>query len=208
MQSHENVLTFIKSYTNVFAVSSVDQLSLIPPYGFDAAVIDIYGGLLNGACLYPFDVGQEAISKLGGWLSAHHISIYHSTPTVYRHFVDTLEQSDLPLADMRLVILGGEAVQKNDFEVFRAHFPDDCLFANLSGQTESSLNMINTLDARAVLTRQSVSMGHPAEDTEVLLLDDAGQPTELYGEITIRSEQLALGYSNEPETTRGCLRRS
>ena len=62
--------------------------------------------------------------------------------------------------------------------------------------------MINTLDARAVLTRQSMSMGHPAEDTEVLLLDDAGQPTELYGEIAIHSEQLALGYWNQAETTR------
>src|SRR5262245_26149461 len=201
MQSHRNVLTFIKSYTNAFAVSPADRLSLIPPYGFDAAVIDIYGGLLNGACLCPFDVRQEAISKLSGWLSAHRISIYHSTPTVYRHFVGILKQSD-QLADMRLVILGGEAVQKNDFEVFRAHFPADCLFANLSGQTESSLNMINTLDTRAVLTRQSVSMGHPVEDTEVLLLDDAGQPTELYGEIAIRSEQLALGYWNQAETTR------
>jgi amino acid adenylation domain-containing protein len=201
MQSHANVLRFIKNYTNAFAVSSADRLSLIPSYGFDAAVIDIYGGLLNGACLYPFDVRQEAISKLGGWLSANRISIYHSTPTVYRHFVDTLEQSD-PLADMRLVILGGEPVQKNDFEVFQAHFPADCLFANLSGQTESSLNMINTLDSRSVLTRQSVSMGHPVEDTEVLLLDDAGQPTELYGEIAIRSEQLALGYWNQAEMTR------
>jgi amino acid adenylation domain-containing protein len=201
MQSHENVLTFIKNYTNAFAVSSADRLSLIPSYGFDAAVIDIYGGLLNGACLYPFDVRQEAISKLGGWLSAHRISIYHSTPTVYRHFMDTLEQSDR-LADMRLVILGGEPVQKNDFEVFRTHFPADCLFANLSGQTESSLNMINTLDSRSVLTRQSVSMGHPVEDTEVLLLDDAGQPTELYGEIAIRSEQLAVGYWNQAEMTR------
>jgi amino acid adenylation domain-containing protein len=201
MQSHGNVLTFIKSYTNVFAVSPPDRLSLIPSYGFDAAVIDIYGGLLNGACLYPFDVRQEAISQLGEWLSAHRISIYHSTPTVYRHFTDTLEHSD-QMADMRLVILGGEPVQKNDFDVFRAHFPADCLFANLSGQTESSLNMVNTLDTRAVLTRQSVSMGHPVEDTQVLLLDDAGQPTELYGEIAIHSEQLALGYWNQPETTR------
>jgi amino acid adenylation domain-containing protein len=201
MQSHENVLRFIKNYTNAFAVSSTDQLSLIPSYGFDAAVIDIYGGLLNGACLYPFDVRQEGISKLGGWLSAHHISIYHSTPTLYRHFVDTLEESD-QLADMRLVILGGEPVQKNEFKVFRAHFTDACLFANLSGQTESSLNMINTLDSNAVLTRQSVSMGRPVEDAEVLLLDDAGQPTELYGEIAIRSEQIALGYWNQPEMTR------
>jgi amino acid adenylation domain-containing protein len=201
MQSHGNVLTFIKNYTNAFAVSPADRLSLIPSYGFDAAVIDIYGGLLNGACLYPFDVRQEAISKLGEWLSAHRISIYHSTPTVYRHFMDTLAQSD-QLPDMRLVILGGEPVQKNDFEVFSAHFPADCLFANLSGQTESSLNMVNTLDTRAVLTRQSVSMGHPVENTEVLLLDDAGQPTELYGEIAIQSEHLALGYWNQPETTR------
>ena len=62
--------------------------------------------------------------------------------------------------------------------------------------------MINTLETRAILTRQSVSMGYPVEDTEVLLLDDAGQPTELYGEIAIRSEQLALGYWNQAETTR------
>ena len=38
--------------------------------------------------------------------------------------------------------------------------------------------------------------------TEILLLDEAGDPTELYGEIGIRSAHVALGYLNQPELSK------
>jgi thioesterase domain-containing protein/acyl carrier protein len=105
------------------------------------------------------------------------------------------------LSKVRLVILGGEPVVKRDVERYQKHFSPNCLFANLSGQSESSLNLVYFLNQGAALTGNAIPMGYPVEDTEVLLLDAQGHTTELYGEIGIRSGHVALGYWNRPELT-------
>jgi acyl-CoA synthetase (AMP-forming)/AMP-acid ligase II len=147
----------------------------------------------------PFRCQKTGTDKI--WLQkAQDISIYHSTPTIYRYFTRSLSGND-DLSNIRLVILGGEAVQKDDFETFKKHFAIDCMFANLFGQSESSLNLVYFMDHGTPLTRGSVPMGYPVDDTEVLLFDSSGLPTELYGEIGIRSSHLALGYWKRPELT-------
>ena len=49
MQNHRNVLHFIRAYTNNLHLNASDRLTLLSSYCFDAAVMDIYGALLNGA---------------------------------------------------------------------------------------------------------------------------------------------------------------
>ena len=44
-------------------------------------------------------------------------------------------------------------------------------------------------------------VGFPVEDTEVLLLNKAGKPAEVSGEIAIKSAHVALGYWRNPEAT-------
>ena len=90
MQNHRNVLHFIRAYTNNLHLSADDRLTLLSSYCFDAAVMDIYGALLNGATLYPVDIKEEGLAGLSEWLSNEEITIYHSTPTVYRYFVNSL----------------------------------------------------------------------------------------------------------------------
>ena len=46
-------------------------------------------------------------------------------------------------------------------------------------------------------------VGRAVAETEVLLLNEAGKPTEIYGEIAIKSPHVALGYwRNTKATTR------
>jgi hypothetical protein len=52
----------------------------------------------------------------------------------------------------------------------------------------------------------AVPVGRPVEGTEVVLLDGDGQPTEILGEIGIRSPHVALGYWNQPELTARAFR--
>ncbi len=60
MQNHRNVLHFIRAYTNNLHLSAGDRLTLLSAYCFDAAVMDIYGALLNGATLCPLDIKDDA----------------------------------------------------------------------------------------------------------------------------------------------------
>ena len=86
-----------------------------PPYGFDAAVMDIYGALLNCACLCPFDIREQlSADAIRNDLIERRVSVYHSTPTVYRFlFADSHES----FAGIRLVVLGGEQARLPDLEI-------------------------------------------------------------------------------------------
>ncbi|PYS56525.1 MAG: non-ribosomal peptide synthetase, partial [Acidobacteria bacterium] len=225
MQNHRNVLHFIRVYTNNLRISSEDCLTLLSSYCFDASVMDIYGALLNGATLYPIDVRHEGLANLPEQINDERITIYHSTPTVYRYFIETLEgrsptvregakaRNFCALADgwasaLRLIVLGGEEVNHHDVESYRKHFSDECILVNGFGPTEATVALQNFIDKGTSISGESVPLGFPVEDTEVLLLSDRGTPVEIQGEIAIKSPYVALGYWRNPEATNAafCVR--
>ncbi|MDQ2855565.1 MAG: amino acid adenylation domain-containing protein [Acidobacteriota bacterium] len=201
MQNHRNVLHFIQAYTNNLHLSADDRLTLLSSYCFDAAVMDIYGALLNGATLYPVSVKEEGLAALPEWLSDQQITIYHSTPTVYRYFVNSLTK-DHDLSTLRLVVLGGEEVNHSDVDLYKKYFADDCLLVNGLGPTEATVSLQYFIDKKTNISGQGIPVGYPVADTEILLLNEAGKPAEIRGEIAIKSEHVALGYwRNEKATT-------
>jgi len=200
MQNHRNVLHFIRVYTNNLHISTDDRMTLLSSYSFDAAVMDIYGALLNGATLYPVDIREEGLAALSEWLVAQEITIYHSTPTVYRYFVNTLGgQPGFPR--LRLVVLGGEEVTRRDVDLYKQYFSDDCLFVNGFGPTEATVGLQYFVDKQTKIPGQGVPVGYAVDNTEILLLNAAGKSAELYGEIAIKCAHLALGYWRNPEAT-------
>ncbi|QSV63975.1 MAG: amino acid adenylation domain-containing protein [Dolichospermum sp. DL01] len=200
IQNHGNVIHFIRNYTNNLHISTQDKLTLFSSYSSDAAVIDIFGTLLNGATLYPFDLKQEGLANLSQWLREQEITIYHSTPTVYRYFLNSVTDKK-DLEKIRLVVLGGETVVKQDVELYGEYFADDCIFVNGLGCTESSFNLQYLINKEIAIPGNSISVGYPFDDTEILLLDSDRMPTDIIGEIAIRSHHLALGYWRKPELT-------
>lgn len=198
MQNHRNILHHIRNYTNNLHISACDRLTLLSSYGFDAAVMDIFGALLNGAALYPINIKTgEGLTNLSQWLIEQGITIYHSTPTVYRFFVNSLTQKIFP--KLRLVVLGGEEVYKRDVELYKKHFPPECIFVNGLGPTESTVSLQYFIKHETDLAGTTVPVGYAVEDTEILLLNEAGEASLLYGEIAIRSPHIALGYWHKPE---------
>lgn len=200
MQNHRNVLHFIQAYTNNLGLSSSDRLTLLSSYCFDASVMDIYGALLNGATLYPVDIKEEGFAGLSDCLGREQITIYHSTPTVYRHFVNALDAEQFP--ELRLIVLGGEPVNRADVDLYKRHFPDDCWIVNGLGPTEATVTLQYFIDKQTHFNGQGVPVGYAVNDTEVLLLDEQGKLTEVCGEIAVKCEHVALGYwRNEAATT-------
>jgi amino acid adenylation domain-containing protein len=199
MQSHRNVLHFIRTYTNNLHLNSSDRLTLLSSYCFDASVMDIYGALLNGATLYPVDIKEEGFDGLAECLRTEEITIYHSTPTVYRHFAGAITSRGFPR--LRLVVLGGEPVNRADVELFQRHFPTECLLVNGLGPTEATVSLQYFLDHKSRVMGQSVPVGYPVANTQVLLLDENGKVTEISGEIAIKCEHVALGYWRNDQAT-------
>ena len=119
--------------------------------------MDIFGALLNGATLYPFDLRAEELMRLRTWLQREGVSVYHSTPTVYRQFMRTLTGAE-QFPALRLVVLGGEAVYRADVDLYNQLFPEDCLLVNGLGPTESTLALQYFLDKQTEVKRPQNEM--------------------------------------------------
>ncbi|MBA4493457.1 non-ribosomal peptide synthetase [Paenactinomyces guangxiensis] len=194
MQSHRNVLHHIKNYTNSIKLSPNDRLIQLASYCFDAAVMDMFGALMNGATLYPLNVREESFTEIGEWIKKQKITVYHSTPTLFRYLLEYF--NDEKFHDIRVVVLGGEAAHQKDVSLYKKHFTKDCFFVNGLGPTECTIGLQYVLDQETSLKSQYVPVGYPVEDVEVLLLDEKGNPTDLFGEIAFKSRYVALGYWN------------
>ncbi|MHB9132574.1 MAG: amino acid adenylation domain-containing protein [Armatimonadota bacterium] len=202
IQSQRNVLHYIMNYTNGLRISEEDRLTVLSPCSFSASYMDIFAALLNGATLYPRDLRCEGMDDLAEWLHRERISVYHSVPTVFRHFVQTLT-GDEPFTNLRAIDFGGEPVTRCDIELFQEHFPRSCRLVNGLGMTELNVIRQFIVDHDTDIDGELAPVGYPVEDTDVLLLDEEGNPAAPgeIGEIVIRSSYLSPGYWQQPELT-------
>jgi amino acid adenylation domain-containing protein len=203
VQNHRNVLHSIYLHTNTLAISSDDRLTAFSSYGHLAGVTALFRSLLNGAGHFPFDILEDGIPRIADWLIDNEITIYTSVPTVFRHFVDSLQEPcEFPF--LRLIHLGGEPVLRRDTELYKQYFSSRTLFLNNLGSTEVGIYRQFLIDKETTIEASVVPVGYAIEDKEVLLVDDQGResPPGHPGEIVIKSPYIALEYWNKPELTR------
>lgn len=208
--SHRSVLHGIANHVRNLRLRSGDRLSLVSPFSYDMSVPDLYGAILSGAALVPVDLRSHGLGKLADALAHHQVTVYHSTPTVFRYLADYLRGAATGrLGSVQVVLLGGEAVNRTDLALARAHFAPDCLFINGYGATEATFTVQLHLPATAPVPggddEQVLPIGRPLSGYDVVLLDPDGTPLppEATGpaELAIRSDRLGLGYWRDPERT-------
>lgn len=202
IQTHRNLLHFIRSYSNSLGINAHDRLSLLPSFSFSASLMDIYGALLNGAMLCPFGAKEEGTARLAEWLIDEGITVYHSVPTLFRHLLSDIEgENQFP--DIRLIDLGGEPVAARDLELFRKYFSRRCILVNHLAFTEASVVAQYFVDHDTEIIGNNVPAGYAADGIGIVLLDDKGQLVKVgeTGEIAVRSDYLSPGYWRKPELT-------
>lgn len=200
IQSHTNLWWHIDTYITNLGISTSDHLSLLPSLSVDAALMDVFGALCSGASLHLRDLRHHDIDTLPAWLESRQISIYHSTPTIFRALVAALG-GRTQLAEVRLVVLGGEAAYDSDFAGFERYFGAHAVLVNGLGPTESTIALQGFFRAGDQVEPGSLPVGEPVVGMEVLLLDHNGRQAVDCGELVLRSQALALGYWNAPELT-------
>jgi len=202
MQTHRNVLYYTRHWIRRFSISESDRLTFITSFSHDQSVQDIFASLLSGACLYPYDIrAASGIYQLYSLLMEEKITIWHSVPSVFRFFANSLTMKDF-FYDMRWVLLGGEALRPHDLELFKAHFPKARL-VNIYGQTESSFTSGCIISPGGNF--DDVSLGDPLEQTRLLVVEEEGGIVEKMGvgEVVIASDYLSPGYWKDREKTDG-----
>jgi amino acid adenylation domain-containing protein len=203
LHTHRSVLHGIRNHVRNLAIGPQDRTSLLTSFSFDMSVSDLYSALLTGAAVCPFDVRTRGFTGLADALDRTGVTIYHSTPTVFRLLVSALGTRRLDR--IRAVVLGGEVTTRADLLAAAEHCSPSGLFVNGYGATEASFAVQNHVPFDAVPAATEVEalpIGRPLAGYAIDLADEhAGA-----GEIVIRSDYLARGYINDPIETKARFR--
>jgi amino acid adenylation domain-containing protein len=202
MHSHRNVLHNVMRHTNSYRICPDDRQSLLYTASVYGGQRDMYNALLNGAALYVYGIKKEGIQGLARWLDTNRVSIYCSVATIFRQFIETLDVSQR-MNHIRLLKLGGEATYSREVDAFKHFFSPDCVMHCGLGSTETGLVRNFFINKSTVISGNTVPLGYPVDDLEVLLLNEAGQTVadEECGEIAIKSRYISLGYWRNTELT-------
>lgn len=203
IQNHCNTLHNAMTFIADLSIRPDDRISLLRHFSVFGANRHIFGALLSGAALFPFDVRQEGIAGLAAWLEAEKITDCFFGAPLFRYFLDTLTGREQFTA-LRVIELGSDAVHKQDIARFQELFPSHCVLINGLSSTEAGTVRRYRIDKNAQIPTATVPVGYPVADIEVLLLDESGHPVPPgeTGEIVVRSRYLSPGYWRRPDLTR------
>jgi amino acid adenylation domain-containing protein len=206
VQTHRNVLHFIRTYTNSLHICADDRLSLVYSFCTNAAAHEVYTALLNGASLFPLNIKEEGVARLPDWLVQHEITIFSAVPTVFRHLRKSMTGNAV-FPHLRLIKLLGEMVYKQDVEFYKEYFSQDCILVNRLGSTETGTIRWYFIDKNTHITGSSVPVGYAIEDNEILLIGETSEEggASRVGEIAVKSRYLSPGYWRRPDLTQAAF---
>jgi amino acid adenylation domain-containing protein len=199
VDSHRNVLHNVMRYTNALRIGADDRLTLLQAPHFSGAVSSLFGALLNGAAVFPFDLKRQSIGEIARTVVEHEITIWHSVPALFELLVET----GLRFPSLRLIRLEGDQATRRHLELFQRAFGPGCTLVNGLGATETGITLQFFVGHDTAVEGNALPLGYATEDMATLILGDAGEtlgPGEV-GEIAIRSRYLALGYWRDPART-------
>jgi len=201
--THRATLHSAVAYADVTGLGPADRMILLASHSQAAGLLDVFRALLSGATVVPFDVRARGLAALADALRRDRITVYHSTPMVFRALAESLPHT-VRFPSLRLIHLGGEAVSRRDVELYRRVTEASCVLLHALASTETGLYRQLVIDRETPIDGVLVPAGHPVPGMAVRLLDDSGREvaTGGVGEIAVQSRYLASGYWREPALTR------
>lgn len=198
-QTQAAVLQCAENQMSTLSITATDRLTLLTSFGYDMAVVDLWSALCSGAALVPYDVAQLGLRELPGLLTTSGVTIYHSTPTVFRYLLELIPE---PLSTgPRVVLLGGERSTPQDIRRGRQLLGGQVTFVNGYGSTEASFSCQHQIPPGAEPGESTIPLGRPLPGYTVRLLDEHGAEDPSDGQIEVRSRAVAPGYDGDPVAT-------
>ncbi|WP_323798314.1 amino acid adenylation domain-containing protein [Nisaea sp.] len=182
-----------------YADFGTDQVFLqYAPISFDAATLEIWGPLLNGARLALAPRGKQSLADLGDTIACEGVTTLWLTGGLFNVMIDEYPQSLKPL---RQLLVGGEALSVPHIQKALEALPA-CRLVNGYGPTEnttfSCCFRIEPGDYRG-----AIPIGSPIANSTAYILDAEMRilPPGAAGELYVGGDGLALGYWNDPALT-------
>ncbi|WP_146210353.1 non-ribosomal peptide synthetase, partial [Vitiosangium sp. GDMCC 1.1324] len=193
---HRGIVRLVRD-THFIEVKPGDRFTLMSNTAFDAATLELWGALLNGAALVgvPREVAL-APRALAAFLREKQASLTFVTTALFNQVAAECPDA---FRTLTYVVFGGEAADPRWVrEVLDKGAPRHLV--NGYGPTE---NTTFSTTFEAMQGAASVPIGKPISNSEAYVLDARMQPVPVgvAGELYVGGDGLALGYLNRPELT-------
>ncbi len=178
-----------------------DRVAQVSNSSFDAATFEVWGALLNGACLegVPRDVSLSP-AGLAEFVRERGLSVMFLTTALFNQIARNRPDAFAP---MRCVLFGGEAV---DPVCVRAVLESDApahllhVYGPTENTTFSTWHEVTEVPADAL----TIPVGKPISNSKAYILDRMRRPAPLgaVGELYVGGDGLARGYWDNDALTR------
>ncbi|MEO6236334.1 MAG: amino acid adenylation domain-containing protein [Vicinamibacterales bacterium] len=199
---HRALANYTEYAADRFDLHPGDRVLQFAALSFDTAAEEIFPTLASGATLVlRSDDMVDTPAAFVRSLRERRVAVLN-LPTAYWH---VLVESGARLPDsVRLVLIGGEAVQSALLCKWRAAGPPWVRLLNGYGPTEATIvTTFAELTAAGQSDSEPTPIGYPVWNAQVYILDAQGRrvPRGTAGELYIGGAGLARGYRGEPALT-------
>jgi amino acid adenylation domain-containing protein len=192
--SHSALSNFLGSMKRTPGLRSTDVFAAVTTISFDIAALELYLPLITGARieLISRDVTSDG-RALAERLSATRTTVLQATPAMWRLLIDAGWQGHPGFT----ALCGGETLTRDLADAVLQRVGS---MWNLYGPTETT---IWSMAEQVASDGKPICVGRPIANTQVYVLDPAGEPTPIgvSGEIWIAGKGLAVGYHRRPKFT-------
>ncbi|MCZ8519471.1 MULTISPECIES: non-ribosomal peptide synthase/polyketide synthase [Paenibacillus] len=206
MIEHRHVVRLLVHDHMPFDFGPDDVWSVFHSFSFDFAVWEMYGGLLyGGTCvIVPKETAQSPSAFLQ-LCREEGLTVLNQTPTAFYALIQEAcgHEGNPPGLAVRMVILGGEALQPSRLAPWAAAYPAVRL-VNMYGITETTVHVTWKKLGPADLASGTSVIGRPIPTLACHILDERQQPVPVgvAGELYVGGAGVARGYLNRDELTR------
>ena len=202
IETHADVLHFTRVWTNYYRVCPEDRITLLATLAFSAASGLMYGTLLNGACVCPYDVRAHGVEGLPAYIRREALTIYDCVPALLRRLPEVVPAGE-SFPSLRVMATGGDRLYREDVARIGRFLEPHCLFRNSLGTSEVKHVAAFFMDPGQLPETEIVPAGYVVPDTRVLVCDADGRelPPGKVGEIRIAGRYMSPGYWRRPDLT-------
>jgi acyl-CoA ligase (AMP-forming) (exosortase A-associated) len=203
MLSHSQVMAGSSIVSTYLGIEERERILAVLPFTFDAGLNQLMTAFQRGGTLVmtTFTFAREIVQVL----AKEEITGLAGVPTLWSLLAQP--QSTLhntPLPHLRYITNTGGAMPQAVLAALRKALPSTKVFL-MYGLTEA---FRSTYLPPEELDRRPTSMGKAIPNTEILVVNDKGEPCKAgeVGELVHRGPTVSLGYWGQPELTAKVLR--